>query len=155
MKDTFYSVPELASILDLHPKTVRRLIREERIRGRKIGREWRVSQEDLREYAHGELRNDQPARAGSAADAAAAAGGGRIRVSAVIEIVEQDSEEASRISNSLMAMLNSKDPEWGPSRYDFIYHPEEGRARFVLYGTPAFIRNVMRVFEVIQGEDDR
>ena len=50
-----YSVIAAAEILDLHPKTVRRFIREGRIKANKVGREWRIRKEDLRDFAHGEL----------------------------------------------------------------------------------------------------
>ena len=48
-----YTVQELAEILSLHPKTVQRFIREGKLKATKIGREWRVQKEDLREFASG------------------------------------------------------------------------------------------------------
>ena len=158
MEQRLYSVEELAGILDLHPKTVRRFIREGKLRGSKIGRSWRVHEADLREYAHAELadsgRTGEPADAGAGREArpaahAAEAGETAIRVSAVVEIRNHDPEESGRLSNSLIALLNAKDPAWGPTRYDFIYHPEERKSRFIIYGTPAFIAEIMRVFDTI------
>lgn len=155
MKDRFYSVDEIARIIDLHPKTVRRFIREGKIKAKKAGREWRIHEDDFKEYAHSELREPGTAEAetgGSRGDSGGYAEPGdenRINVSAVVEIHEKESEEASRISNSLIALLNSKDPSWGRARYDFIYHPESRKARFVLYGTPEFIAAIMKMFSVI------
>ena len=53
----FYSVEDLTEILNLHPKTIRRFIREGKIQGRKIGRTWQVHRDELKEYAHTELIN--------------------------------------------------------------------------------------------------
>jgi excisionase family DNA binding protein len=145
MEQKFYSVDEIAGILNLHPKTVRRIIREGKLRARKIGRAWKISQESFKEYAHGELKQEKeeeppvPSRDLKQ----------RITVSAVIEITEQGSQEATRISNSLIALLNSKDASWGETRFDFIYHPEIRKARFILYGSPGFIAAVMKSFEMI------
>lgn len=141
-----YSVTRVAEILSLHPKTVRRFIREGKIRASRVGREYRVRKEDLRAYAHAELppRPDEPRPATPLAS--------RIHVSAVIEVAEGHSDEVSRISNSLIAVLNSKDPSWGASRYDLIYHPETRKARFVLNGTPAFIRTLLELVEVLMQE---
>jgi len=50
MENTYYSVEELSEILKLHPKTVRRFIREGKITGRKIGRSWMVHEEELKRY---------------------------------------------------------------------------------------------------------
>jgi len=143
MEQKLYSVEEIARFLDLHPKTVRRFIREGKIKARKIGRAWRIQQDDLREYAHGELAYNRE-ESGFSPDTGLQE---RISVSAVIEIHEGSREEASRISNSLIAMLNCKDPSWGKSRYDFIYNPETKKARFILYGSPRFLRDVLKAFE--------
>ncbi|MBN2361118.1 MAG: hypothetical protein JXR83_16805 [Deltaproteobacteria bacterium] len=67
----------------------------------------------------------------------------------MIEVNEGHPEEISRISNSLIALLNSKDPGWGTSRYDLLYHPETRKARFVLNGTPLFIRTLLEMVEVL------
>jgi excisionase family DNA binding protein len=149
MEQQFYSVEEIAKILDLHPKTVRRFIREGKLKARKIGRTWKISQENFKEYAHGELKQEEAPEKGQDAGIDYQGIEQRITVSAVIEITEQESEEASRISNSLIALLNSKDPAWGRTRFDFIYHPEIRKARFILYGSPRFISAVMKSFEVI------
>ena len=61
----------------------------------------------------------------------------------MIEISEQNSEEASRLSNTIMAALNCKDPAWGDSRVDCFYYPEIRKAKYALYGTPTFIGEIM------------
>jgi excisionase family DNA binding protein len=141
-----YTVARVSEILDLHPKTVRRFIREGKIRATRIGREWRVSQDDLQRYAHAEFANtpEEPLPATPLSS--------RVQVSAVIEISDGHSEEVSRISNSLIAVLNSKDPGWGTSRYDLLYHTETRKARFVLNGTPLFIRTLLELVEMLTQE---
>ncbi|MDX9809733.1 MAG: helix-turn-helix domain-containing protein [Sphaerochaetaceae bacterium] len=143
MEQKWYATQELAQILKLHPKTILRFIHENKIKAQKIGRSWRVSQQALKEYAHGELavpvKTDNPVDFGSLND--------RMRVSAVIEINEQNSVEASRLSNTLLAALNCKDPDWGNARFDFLYYPEIQKAKYVLYGSPEFIREVMMMLE--------
>jgi excisionase family DNA binding protein len=143
MTTPFYSIEDLTQILKLHPKTILRFIHEGKIKAQKIGRSWRVSQEALKEYTHAELAAPprpvpEPVDFGSI--------GERMKVSAVIEIDEQNSEEASRLSNTLMAALNCKDPSWGSSRFDFFYYPEIRKAKYVLYGTPEFIGEIMTMF---------
>jgi len=148
MKPEFYSVEELAVILDLHPKTVQRFIREGKIRGRKIGRAWKVHSEDLKEFAHAELLNPVDERDFPTE------GFETVRVSVVVELREKDADEASRISNSVIAMLNCKDPAWGPTRYDLIYDPEARKARYLFYGSPGFIREIMGLFDIIRNNEE-
>jgi len=151
MEPKLYSIAELSPILKLHPKTLTRFIHEGKIKARKIGRSWMVHEDALREYAHGEFAGKEKPRLQP--DYASISE--RITVSAVIEIVEQNSEEASRISNSLMAMLNSKDESWGKSRFDFLYYPEAQKAKYVFFGSSRFITEILRSFDTLcrQKED--
>lgn len=46
----FLSVEETAKILSVSARTVRQLIRSKKILAVKVGREWRIAEEDLRKY---------------------------------------------------------------------------------------------------------
>lgn len=142
MELKLYAISELAGMLNLHPKTILRFIHEGKIRARKIGRSWMVSEADLRDYCHAELAGEARQQASPDFETL----GERIRVSAVVEIVEQNSEEASRLSNSLMAMLNGERGPDGQARFDSFYYPETGKAKYVFYGGPALVENVLHVF---------
>ena len=147
MNTKLYSIIDLSKILDLHPKTILRFIHEGKLRAKKIGRTWKVNEDDLKIFCHGELSNKQPQVASANYETLA----DRISISAVIEIKEQNSEEASRISNSIMAMLNSDRDSNGKSRFDFFYYPEIEKAKYVVYGTPQFIARVIGAFELLCG----
>lgn len=47
---TLYTVEELGEILDIQPKTIRALLKEGRLRGRKMARRWYVTDRALKEY---------------------------------------------------------------------------------------------------------
>lgn len=145
MNTKLYSIADLSKVLDLHPKTILRFIHEGKLLAKKIGRTWRVSEDDLKNFCHGELAGRQtqapPVNYDTLTD--------RISVSAVIEIREQNSEEASRISNSILAMLNSDRDSDGKSHYDFFYYPEIEKAKYVFYGTPQFIGRIINTFELL------
>jgi excisionase family DNA binding protein len=145
MNTKLYSIKELSKVLDLHPKTIQRFIHEGKITAKKIGRTWRVSETDLKAFCHDELA-DNPVPKGSVSYDTLK---DRISVSAVIEIKEQNSEEASRISNSMMAMLNSDKESDGKSRFDFFYYPEIEKAKYVFYGTPKFIERIIGTFDLL------
>lgn len=46
----FYTISELSEILSLHPDTIRILFRSGKLKGYKVGREWRATEETLKEY---------------------------------------------------------------------------------------------------------
>jgi excisionase family DNA binding protein len=151
VEQKLYTVDELSTLLKLHPKTILRFIHEGRIGGRKIGRAWMVSASELRAFTHGELATPGPSMPSPAPSPMVE----RMAVSMVVEIAEQNVKDASRISNSILAMLNCKDDSWGPARFDFFHFPETGKAKYVLYGSTAFMKAMLNVFEVIaQQEED-
>lgn len=45
-----YDVKELASLLDIQERTIRKLLREGRLKARKLARKWYVSEDSLKEY---------------------------------------------------------------------------------------------------------
>lgn len=150
MEHKFLSVEEISKILELHPKTVRRFIREGKLKARKIGRTWKVLEDELKMYTHGEAGEHSEFKNTpeiSSFDS-------RIRISTVIEISEGSSDEANRISNSLIALLNSKDPTWGKNRYDFFYDAQTDKARFILYGSPKFLSVVLNMFDTLTQKKD-
>lgn len=48
-----YDVQEIAKFFDMTPQSIRKFIREGRIKGRKVGTRWYVTEEAIREYLLG------------------------------------------------------------------------------------------------------
>lgn len=51
-----YTVPELAKLFKLSPQSVRKYLKEGRIKGQKVGVKWLVSEEAIREFLMGESK---------------------------------------------------------------------------------------------------
>jgi len=50
----FYDVQEIAKIFDMTPQSIRKFLKEGRIKGRKVGTRWYVTEEAIRDYLMGE-----------------------------------------------------------------------------------------------------
>lgn len=50
MVKELYTPEEVADILKINPHTVRQYLRDDKLKGFKIGRSWRVKEEDLKEF---------------------------------------------------------------------------------------------------------
>jgi hypothetical protein len=48
-----YDVQEIAKMFDMTPQSIRKFIREGRIKGRKVGTRWYVTEEAIRDYLMG------------------------------------------------------------------------------------------------------
>ena len=103
MNRDYYTVEQISDMLDIHPKTVQRYIREGRLRATKIGKSWRVTGHDLSafvEHAGNEGLGSENRSARS------------VIASSVIDIGVDRKEDAIRIMNTLTAALNAKPPEY-------------------------------------------
>ena len=91
MKETYYSVEQIAQMLNIHPKTIQRYIREGKINAVKLGKSWRVSGHDLSRFTEGTTGQEEH-QTGPTGTVTA-------RVSAVIDIEAGGRARAVQIMN--------------------------------------------------------
>jgi len=133
LKD-YYTVDQISNMLDIHPKTIQRYIREGKLRASKIGKSWRITGHDLSAFTEGDnykasMAESQPSR--------------KIIASSVIDIVTEGKEDAIRILNMLTASLNAKPAEYGKSSMQSQYIERENLVRITLWGEIRFMAIMM------------
>jgi len=133
MNEKLLTVDQAAIKLSVHPKTVRQYIKNNQLKAQKIGKLWRIQEKDLNRFSG----NTSEEKAGKKGERE------KITGTSVIDIFVQDKEEAMRYANSIIAVLNSKDPCYGEVRFDHIYYPEENKTKLILWGDIAFIGNML------------
>lgn len=118
----FLTAEQAAERLGLHPKTVRRFIREGRLKATKIGKSYRILGSDLAEFA-----GTPP---GTGTEPAA-------RVTSVVDIDNVDSETAQRLARFFPGALYSRDPRPDPVSLQVLYDPERQQLKVMLAGSPS------------------
>ncbi|MDQ3812350.1 MAG: helix-turn-helix domain-containing protein [Armatimonadota bacterium] len=58
MAERFLTVPEAAQVLRVNNDTIRRYLRDKRLRGVKVGKDWRIPEAALRELSNGLANGD-------------------------------------------------------------------------------------------------
>ncbi|MER5639809.1 helix-turn-helix domain-containing protein [Kitasatospora sp. NPDC002227] len=118
MEQLYYSVDQVAALLGLHVRTVRAYVRDGRLRATQVGRQYRITREDLAAFT------GLPAPAG--------AGRRHTEASSVVQVEAVSPAEAMRISNTAVALAQSRrgGEEDGPLRVESVY--DEGRATLKL-----------------------
>lgn len=130
----YYTVEQISEMLDIHPKTIQRYIREGRLRASKIGKSWRITGHDLSVFIESDNNTkpdmeNRPERS--------------VIASSVIDIIVDGKEEAIRIMNTLTATLNAKPPEYGKSSMQSQYIERENMIRVTLWGDIRFMAVMM------------
>lgn len=159
MENKLYTVDQVSEMLNIHPKTVRKYIREGKLRGTKVGKQWRITGHDLSSFVEGEgsitLDNfNEVTTDSSQLEVNLDKSSNKVTVSTVIDILVQNRNEVDRISNTLLAVMNSKDPKYGKSTINIQYIEKSNKLRIMLWGTIHFIENLLSCVSVLLNEND-
>ncbi|WKY44890.1 helix-turn-helix domain-containing protein [Eubacteriaceae bacterium ES2] len=136
--ETYYTVDQISQMLNIHPKTIQRYIREGKLNATKIGKSWRITGHDLSLFAEG-TRVTVPSQNQEKSKASA---------SAVVDIEVENGNAAIRIINSLNAALNAKPPEFGNSSMQTQLIENESKLRITLWGNIQFLSAILGALEV-------
>ncbi|WDV48202.1 helix-turn-helix domain-containing protein [Clostridiaceae bacterium M8S5] len=141
----YYTVDQVSDMLDMHPKTIRKFVREGKLKANKVGKQWRITGHDLSVFIEGKKDvkdiNNQPTQEKVNTK--------KVRVSTVVDIYVSNMEEGNNISNMLMAAMNNKDPKYGPSNMSVQFIQSENITRIMLSGSVLFIETMLQSISVL------
>ena len=154
MEDKFYNIEQVSEILDVHHKTVRKFIKEGKLRANKLGKQWRISKSDLDlftnnkdsavdierssndeeiEFENNYFKNEE---------------NNVIKVSSVVNIEHINEEEYIRTSNMLLSVMNCNDEKLIGNRINMKYSKNEKRLRIMLWGSIDVVKDLLDVISV-------
>jgi len=121
MSEHLLSPHQVADTLGVHVRTVRNYVRDGRLPATRVGKQYRISREDLAAFAGPaavrEVRR-QP----------------HVDVSVIVAIDAIERQTADRISNGLMATANARPPGGRPLRVECLYDEQRGRMKVIVDG---------------------
>jgi excisionase family DNA binding protein len=142
----YYSSQEIAELCGLHLKTVQKFMREGKLPATKIGREWRVSGNELSRFMEGDNFSSTP----SENDSGVTGQQRKFNYLAIIEIAVRDFEEASSFSNLIIGSLNNGRNDYQHSGFEFVYNDQEKKAKLIFKGDALFIADMMICFKDLE-----
>jgi excisionase family DNA binding protein len=129
MSGDLCTVEQAAERLQLHQKTVLRLIHDGRLKAAKIGKSYRIQRSDLDVFA-GSVR----AEARESPD----------RVTCSADFGNLSPDTAMRLANLLTAMLNTSETRAEPVRLNAGYDPDLRRLNVIIVGSPADVSALLK-----------
>lgn len=121
MTAEFLTVEAAAQLLQLHPKTVLRFIREGRLRATKVGKQYRVMRSDLNTFAGSNSQNEVH----------------EARATSIVDIADVDPALLQRLSAILLGASKGKEPSGAPISVDIAHDPERRSVKVILIASPA------------------
>jgi excisionase family DNA binding protein len=119
----FYSPDEVAELLDLHVKTVRRYVREGKLKATRIGKQYRIAASDLDAFAGANRSSDAAAMSGRRR---------RVLVSSTVDIEAIGPDETYRITTALTGAFSAERESSRGKRLECIYYEEQGKLRIIV-----------------------
>ena len=119
----YYSPDQVAVLLGLHVRTIRRFIREGRLKATRVGRQYRIAETDL-----SMLVGSEPGKEHAGPQSRRR----RIVVSTTVDIDAIGQAERERLVNLIIGAFHSLDGEQSGRRFDSIYYEEEQRLRLLV-----------------------
>jgi len=160
MEDKYYTVDQISSMLNIHPKTIQRYIREGKLRASKVGKGWRVTGHDLSVFIEGTSGTSEKVSPKHPGEKEQHTNkqltddiNDRIKISAVIDIDVDDVDESIRIANMLTAVLNAKPQELGKHTVNTQYIRLESKMRIMLWGGIKFMENIISSISALTNKE--
>ena len=126
MQKELYSVEQVADVLGLHVRTVRNYVRDGRLKAVRIGKQYRISREDL------EAMTGRPV---APLDRESVSRQRHVEVSSIVAIDAISPDTVIRLTNLLTAAPKSRPEGDEPLRVETIYNQERARLKVILTGS--------------------
>jgi excisionase family DNA binding protein len=151
MESKLFTVDEVAAQLGMHHKTIRKFITEGKLTAAKVGKQWRISGHDLSVFLE---KNEQKCEgidtvSYSTEENAEKKPELKISVSSVVDINGIGPDEYTRISNMLLAIMNTGDPVMRKSTINMKYYADEKKLRIMLWGSVEYVENMLGSIAVL------
>jgi excisionase family DNA binding protein len=161
MEEKFYTIDQIAEILGMHHKTIRKFITEGKLKANKVGKQWRISGHDLSIFMENnnvkirnknEVENEKIEFSNGGVDINNKIN--KINISTVVDINGVDIDECRRISNMLLAVMNSKDSKMCNSTINIKHYQKEKNLKVMLWGDIEFTKEMLDFISMLTQSND-
>ncbi|WP_380281590.1 helix-turn-helix domain-containing protein [Kitasatospora purpeofusca] len=144
----YYSVEQVAELLGLHVRTVRGYVRDGRLRGVRIGKQYRIARRDFEAFTGAPAGAEEPAE-----PAAPVPGPLHSEASAVVQIDAIGVREAARLSNTLLAVVAGPREGPVPLRIETLHNEERSTLKVIVLGAPADTAELLLLIHTLTTEN--
>jgi excisionase family DNA binding protein len=148
-----YSAEEAAQVLGLQVRTVRNYVREGRLPGVRIGKQYRIARADLEAFTAGGLGRDELLASVGQPEPAAPAVQSAAEVSSVVLLDRIAPDACERLDRTLTAVVLAGATPAGPVlRVEPLYDEERRRLKVVIVGPLTEVADVLRILDAFTRE---
>jgi excisionase family DNA binding protein len=131
-----YSLEQVAERLGLHVRTVRGYVRSGRLKAVRIGKQYRVTREDLEALTGPTVDEAVPRHR-------------HVEVSSMVQIDAVSQDMARRVTSHLLGAAKAPRDDGSPLRVETIYDDRQARMRVIVIGPLSAAADLFRLLGVI------
>jgi excisionase family DNA binding protein len=156
MSEQLYSAEEAAQILGLQVRTVRNYVRDGRLPGVRIGKQYRIARSALEAFAGAGVgaggTTTPNATASQTIGAVVAPPPVPAQVSSIVELADVGPDRAGMIERTLAAATLTREENLRTMRVEPLYDERRSRLRIIIVGSAAETAELLRVIDALTGE---
>ena len=138
MSQDFFTIDQVAERLKLHVKTVRQFVRDGRLKGVRLGKQYRIAREDLEAFTGQPLPRPEPV--------------GRrrsVEVSTIVRIEAVSPELAGRLTTLLGASLIGREARAPRASLDTVYDETRATLKVIITADLATTMGLTRLLDAL------
>ncbi|GEM_PF-83967 len=152
--DTFeklYTVEDVAKMTMLTTRTIRNYLKEGLLSGRKVGGQWRFTRKDIEALFENssveiDIKNSRRQEVMDFLDGVNTDMDGDIQICTIADYYCEDIENSKRLSDKMSNLISDiKNVQRNRLYYEYI--EKESKARYTVFGAPAFVSKILSVME--------
>ncbi|MFE4369929.1 helix-turn-helix domain-containing protein [Streptomyces sp. NPDC056835] len=145
MPQQYYSVDQVAELLDLHVRTVRGYVRDGRLRATRIGKQYRIAREDLEAFTGRPAPSSSPS---------VGLGGRHAEASVIVRIDAIDPEATIRLTNTVMAAVAHGRDGGERLRVETVYDEERAVLKVIILGGLESTAELLKIVNALIGQPE-
>lgn len=151
--EKLFTVDDIAQMTSLTSRTIRNYLRDGTLKGKKIGGQWRFTGEDIERFLDsGEVSTTMIEETRQSVidflDGVNTDMKGDMQICTIVDLYTTQ-DEAKRMSDDLCALIQSSKEE-SQLHYRYEYIQSEEKARFVLFASPDFLMQTLKILKSTQ-----
>ncbi|MER8070876.1 helix-turn-helix domain-containing protein [Streptomyces sp. NPDC094034] len=151
----YYSVDQVAELLDLHVRTVRGYVRDGRLKATRIGKQYRIAREDLEAFTGRPAPSSSLASPSPSASASLVGRGGRhAEASVIVRIDVIGPEAAIRLTNTVMAAIAHGQDGGERLRVETVYDEERAVLKVIILGGLESTAELLKIVNALIGQPE-
>lgn len=154
MAEQMYSAEEAAQLLGLQVRTIRNYVREGRLPGVRIGKQYRIARVDLEAFTAGTVGPDSRVEGESARRPARESPDALAEVSSVVQIDGIGMDARDRLERTIAAATGAHAGDLSNLRVEPLYDEQRQRLKLIIVGSVGETAELLQIIELFSRERD-